>query len=169
MLALLPAAQATPITGSIGFSGAVQLDSGTVETSTKAIGWISAAVTESSDAFAPVAGGTAVALAPLWVFNTGSVQNFWSVGGFNFNLSTSAIYTQDTSYIQVILAGNVTGNGYSPTAFTGSFQIDQQPVNGVTTFTQHLSFNGVPDGGEAVLLLGAAMTGLVLIRRKLNA
>ena len=55
------------------------------------------------------------------------------------------------------------------TAFTGTFQINQQPVNGVTKFSQNYSFNGVPDGGSTMLLLGAAMSGLVLIRRKLNA
>ena len=160
---------ATPITGGISFDGMVQLDSATVGSATKAISWSSAAVKTSSGSFAPLGSSDALTLAPLWLFNTGPVQNFWSVGGFNFNLSTSAIFSQDTSFLNVFLAGNVSGNGYETTAFTGSFQINQSPVNGVTKFSQNYSFNGVPDGGSTVLLLGAAMSGLMLIRRKLNA
>ena len=160
---------ATPITGGISFDGMVQLDSATVGSATKAISWSSAAVKTSSGSFAPLGSSDALTLAPLWLFNTGPMQNFWSVGGFNFNLSTSAIFSQDTSYLNVFLAGNVSGNGYETTAFTGSFQINQSPVNGVTKFSQNYSFNGVPDGGSTMLLLGAAMSGLMLIRRKLNA
>lgn len=160
---------ATPITGGIRFDGSVQLDAATVGSATKAISWSSATVTAASASFAPLGSSDALTLAPNWLFNTGPVQNFWSVGGFNFDLSTSAIFSQDTAFLNVFLAGNVSGNGYETTAFTGWFRIDQSPVNGVTKFSQNYSFNGVPDGGSTLLLLGAAMSGFVLIRRKLNA
>ena len=160
---------ATPITGGITFDGVVQLDATTVGTATQALGWSSATVGAASGTLAALGSGSGVTLVPTWLFNAGPVQNFWSVGGFNFNLSLSAIYAQDASFINVFLTGNVTGNGYESTAFTGTFQIDQPPVNGVAKFTQNYSFNGVPDGGSTLLLLGAAMSGLVLIRRKLNA
>jgi hypothetical protein len=169
LVAFAQAVAATPITGGISFDGLVQLDSTSVGSATKAIGWSSAVVNGASGSFASLGSGDALSLAPMWLFNTGPVQNFWSVGGFDFSLSTSAIFSQDTSFLNVFLAGNVSGNGYETTAFTGSFQIDQAPVNGVTKFSQNYSFNGVPDGGSTVLLLGAAMSGLVLIRRKLNA
>ncbi|MEY4917063.1 MAG: motif [Verrucomicrobiota bacterium] len=168
-MAFVQAAVATPITGGIGFDGTVQLDSTTVGAATKAIGWSGATVNTASGSFAPLGNSSALTLTPTWLFNAGPVQNFWSVGGFNFNLSTSAIFSQDAACLNVFLAGNVSGNGYENTAFTGTFQINQQPVNGVTKFSQNYSFNGVPDGGSTILLLGAAMSGLVLIRRKLNA
>ncbi len=168
-MAFAQAAAATPITGGIAFDGTVQLDSTTVGAATKAIGWSSTSVNAASGSFASLGNNSALTLSPMWLFNTGPVQKFWSVGGFNFNLSTSAIFSQDISCIDVFLAGNVSGNGYENTAFTDMFQIDQQPVNGVTKFSQKYDFNGVPDSGSTILLLGAAMSGLVLIRRKLNA
>jgi hypothetical protein len=73
------------------------------------------------------------------------------------------------AYLSVYLVGTVTGNGFDATAFTGSFQVSDPSVNGLATFTTRLSFNSVPDGGTTVILLGAALSGLALIKRKLVA
>lgn len=169
VVALTQSVQATPITGNIGFSGAVQLDSGSVQNATEAIAWINTVVNATSGSFTTVANGSPVTLATPWFFNSGVLNNFWSVGGFTFNLSSSSIYSQDALFLNVVLAGTVTCNGYDATAFTGTFQVANPPANGVTTFTERLSFNSVPDGGTTALLLGSALSGLALIRRKLVA
>jgi hypothetical protein len=168
-VALTQSVQAVPITGNIGFSGAVQLDSSTVQTATEATAWYNTVVNATSGSFTSVANGSSVSLASPWLFNSGVLNSFWQVGGFTFNLSSSSIYSQDSLFLNVVLAGTVTGNQYDPTAFTGTFQVANPSANGLTTFTERLSFNSVPDGGTTVLLLGSALSGLALLRRKLSA
>ena len=168
-VALTQTVQAVPITGNIGFSGAVQLNSGSVQNATEALAWINTVVGATSGSFTTVATGSSVALAAPWFFNSGVLNNFWSVGGFTFNLSSSSIYSQDSLFLNVVLAGTVTGNNYDATAFSGTFQVANPPADGVATFTERLSFNSVPDGGTTVLLLGAALSGLAMIKRKLLA
>ncbi|MDR3459004.1 MAG: VPDSG-CTERM sorting domain-containing protein [Verrucomicrobiae bacterium] len=168
-VALTQSVQAVPVVGNIGFSGAVQLNSSTVQTATEALAWNNTVVNATSGSFSSVANGAAVALASPWFFNSGALNNFWVVGGFTFNLASSAIYSQDSLFLNVVLAGTVTGNGFDATAFTGTFQVANPSADGHTTFTERLSFNSVPDGGTTVLLLGSALSGLALIRRKLSA
>ena len=168
-LALTSSVQAVPVTGNIGFSGAVQLNSSSVQTATEALAWFNTVVNATSGSFTTVPNGTAVALATPWFFNSGAQPNFWITGGFTFNLISSAIYSQDNLFLNVVLAGTVTGNGFDATAFTGTFQVANPSANGLTTFTERLSFNSVPDGGTTVMLLGAALSGMALIKRKFMA
>jgi len=168
-VALTSTVRAVPISGNIGFSGAVQLDTGSAQTATEALAWVNTVVNATSGSFTTVANGSSVTLATPWFFTSGPVGSFWSVGGFTFNLSSSSIFSQNALFLDVVLAGTVTGNGYDATAFSGTFQVANPPANGTTTFTERLSFNSVPDGGTTVLLLGSALSGLALIRRKLSA
>jgi len=168
-VALTQTVQAVPITGNVGFSGKVQLNSGSVQTATQAIAWFNTVVNGQSGSFSGVSDGTSVAIAAPWSFNSGLVNNFWSVGGFTFNLTSSSIFSQDSLFLNVILTGTVTAAGFDATAFTGTFQVANPPSNGQTTFTERLSFNSVPDGGTTVLLLGAALSGLALVKRKFMA
>ena len=169
-VALTQSSKAVPITGNIGFSGAVQLNSTSVSTATQALAWFNTVVNATSGSFVSVPNGSAVTLATPWMFNSvGPVSNFWKVGGFTFNLVSSAIYSQDSLFLNVVLAGTVTGNNFDATAFTGTFQVANPSADGMSTFTERLSFNAVPDGGTTVLLLGSALSGLALIRRKLVA
>jgi hypothetical protein len=80
--------------------------------------------------------------------------------------------------LNVLLTGTVSGNGFDTTAFTGSFQTANPssgpghgfPNDGLTTFTERISFGSsasVPDGGTTIMLLGVALVGLGLIKRKL--
>lgn len=160
--------QAVPISGNIGFSGAVQLDTGSVQTASQAVAWIDNVVNATSGTFVSVANGTSVNLVSPWSFNSGAIAGFWTVGGFTFNLASSSVYSQDSLFLNVVLTGTVTKAGYDATAFTGTFQVANPPANGIATYTSRLSFNSVPDGGSTVLLLGAALSGLTLVRRKLN-
>jgi hypothetical protein len=174
LLALAQTSQAVPITGFIGFSGTVQLDTGDVSTATKAVNWFNTVVgTESGTFNAPL--NSAVTIASPWSFNSGAIANFWQAGSapqFTFNLSSSTaslLNLGGTEFLNVILFGTVSAAGFDTTAFTGSFQVANPPANGVTTFTERLSFNSVPDGGTTVMLLGAALSGMALIKRKFMA
>ena len=167
-VALTQSARAVPITGNIGISGAVFLNSSSAQTATEAVGWENTVVNGRSGSFLPIANDTAVAMASPWFFNSGNLNNFWVVGGFTFNLITSSIYSQDALFLNVVLAGTVTGNGYDATAFNGTLQLANPPANGLTKFTSRLSFNAVPDGGNTVLMLGVACIGMYLIKRKLG-
>jgi len=168
-VALTQTVQAVPITGNIGFSGKVQLNSGSVQTATQATAWFNTVVNGQSGSFAGVADGTSVAIATPWSFTSGAVGSFWSVGGFTFDLISSSIYSQDSLFLNVILTGTVSAAGFEATAFTGTFQVANPPSNGQTTFTERLSFNAVPDGASTILLLGSALTGLGLLKRKFVA
>jgi len=165
-VALSQSAQAVPITGNLGISGAVTLNTGSAQTATEAISWENTVVNGRSGSFSGIANDTAVAMVAPWFFNSGALNSFWAVGGFTFNLISSSIYSQDSIFLNVVMNGTVTGNGFDATAFAGTFQLANPPANGLTKFTSRLSFNPVPDGGSTVLLLGMACIGLALAQRK---
>lgn len=169
---LIGVAQATPITGDIGFSGSVQLNSMSANTATAVTAWYNTVAASPSGSFVGIVNnGDAVSMtgATPWSFNSGALPNFWSVDGFTFSLVTSSIYSQGGGFLNVLLAGTVAGNGFDVTGFNGSFQVGNPPSGGRCTFTERLSFNSVPDGGTTVMLLGSALMGLGLLKRKLIA
>src|ERR1035437_1903141 len=182
-LALVQTVQAVPITGSIGFSGVgVTYDTGSAATANAVTSWISPVVSGGSGSFpAPslfaVANGTAVTFAPgTWNFNTVStINNFWAVGGFTFNLLSSYVLTQGgtpgvNAFVIVNGTGIVSGNGYTPTQMSWGFS-SQDPSSGAnpTSWSFSASANSVPDGGATVMLLGIALSGVALLRKKLTA
>jgi hypothetical protein len=163
-------AQATPITGNIGFSGAVDLNSTTANAATAATAWFNTVAASPSGSFVgTVNNGDAVSMtgATPWSFNSGPLASFWSVDGFTFNLISSSIYSQVGGFLNVSLVGTVIGNGYTATAFNGTFQVADPASSGPQTFTERLSFNSVPDGGTTVALLGLGLLGFGLFRKKM--
>jgi hypothetical protein len=165
-------AQAVPISGNLGFSGSVELNSTSVNTASEATAWFNTVVASPSGSFVGlVSQGDAVSMtgATPWSFNSGSLANFWSVDGFTFNLVSSSIFSQAGGFLNVVLAGTVTGNGFTPTAFNGTFQVADPASDGVAAYTERLSFNSVPDGGTTAMLLGFGLCGLGLFRRKMVA
>ena len=161
-----------PINGNIGFSGTAVLDTSDANTATKVITWGTDNVvgSDSGSFVGLVTIGDAVTLLAPWSFNsTGPLNNFWKVDGFTFTLNSSSIFSQVGGFLNVSISGTVSGNGFDTTAFSGSLQLANPSANGATTFTERLSFNSVPDGGTTVLLLGAALSGLALMKRKFVA
>ena len=168
-VAFAQTASAALITGNIAFSGGAQTDSAAANSSTMVVAWNTVKVTSDSGSFSTVAIGSLVSLAAPWSFNSGAIAGFWSVGGFTFNLTSSAVNINSGGFLGVNIVGTVSGNGFQPTAMSGSFTM-QDPAGNPSTkeFSGSLSFNSVPDGGTTALLLGSALSGLALIRRKLN-
>jgi VPDSG-CTERM motif len=165
-------AQAVPITGAITFAGGVELDTGTVNTASQVTGWLDEngalpTVQSVSGSFAGLAGFTATFAFP-WSFSSGPIAAFWTVGGFTFNLIGSSIVSQiGDGFLAVSGTGIITGPaGFGPTAGTWSFTAQDDPSNGVFSFSG--STEATPDGGATVALLGLALAGIEGIRRKLR-
>ena len=169
-VAFTQTSNAALITGNIAFSGGAQTDSASANSSTMVAAWNAVKVTSDSGAFSTIAIGSLVTMAAPWTFNSGPLAAFWNVGGFTFNLTSSAVSVNNLGYVGINIVGTVSGNGYTPTAMSGSFTM-QDPAGNPSTkeFSGSLSFNSVPDGGTTALLLGSALSGLALIRRKLTA
>src|SRR5438477_12349365 len=94
--------RAAEISGDISFTGSVNLDTGSAGTATAVTGWHGfggvgnpPVVDASGDRLTdgPVGVSQAIFATP-WSFNSGAVANFWSVGGFTFNLVASSIFSQ---------------------------------------------------------------------------
>jgi hypothetical protein len=174
LMALAQTIQAVPITGNIGFTGRVAYDGTTAGTSTEVVNWINPNVNGTSGSFTGIANGTASNLTSPWFFNTSSaINNFWTVGGFTFQLLSSWITAQsggDLGFVVVNGTGIVSGNGYTPTVLGWSFTSqDPSVTQNPATFTFSASANSVPDGGTTMMLLGIAFSGVVLLKRKLTA
>jgi len=168
-------AQATAITGDIQFAGEVAFDTNSLATATKVVTWFDvfhnagfSSVTSGTGDFAGIAPGTSAAMAQ-WTFNPSTpTPGLWSVGGFTFDLLSSTVVTQNASTLVITGNGIVSGNGFDPTAMDWSFTT--QSSGGKTRTTFSFSANGVavPDGGSAVALLGLALTGIEVLRRRLR-
>ena len=120
--------------------------------------------------FAGILPGTQATMHNGWIFNPSTpTPALWSVGGFTFDLLSSTIVTQNASFLSISGTGIVSGNGFEPTAMDWAFTT--QSSGGRTHLVFSFSANGtaVPDGGAAVALLGIALTGVEVLRRKLRA
>ena len=175
--------QAVPITGSITMAGGVTLNTSSAGTATAILSWTGPGgvglpfvifSTLSAGAVAPGTGVTFVAPKP---FVSGPVAGFWSVGGYVFNLTSSSIFSQGGSPASVTVVGTgfITKAGFDATPGTWALST-QDPSSGTsgTPPAANFSFSSatgalVPDGGTTVLLLGAALSGLSLFRKKMLA
>lgn len=180
-LVLTQSIQAVPIqaNSAIGFTGAVTFDTSSAGTATAVTSWINPTVKLDSGSFSSIAVGTSATFNNIanWNFATGPGANFflWSVGGFTFDLAVSSITSQGgtagvNGYVVVNGSGTVMGNGYTPTTLSWSFTSqDPKITTNPDTWTFSASANSVPDGGATVMLLGLALSGAALLRRKLIA
>lgn len=177
-------AQAAPINGNITFAGSVELDTSSAATATGVIlnGWHGGSTTPIAGApqvqsvdgdfatFVTVGDGTA--FASPWSFNSGAVPNFWSVGGFTFDLISSAITSQggtpgSTGFVFVTGTGTASGNGFDPTPGVWRFSTQDPPAGSPPEFSFSAS-TAVPEG-STVALFGMGMIGLIgrhLLRRR---
>ena len=153
----------------ITFAGGAELNSGSVNTATQVTGWLdennaSPEVQSVSGIFATFTNvGDFVTFTPTWSFNSGAISAFWTVDGFTFDLIASNIVYQGNGFLSVLGSGTITGHGYNSTG-TWMFSTQDDPSNGVFSF----SASTVPDGGMTVALLGLALAGIEVTRRKLK-
>jgi hypothetical protein len=177
-LALTQSIQAIPVSGNIGFAGQVTLNSSSAGTASAVTGWVNPHVEGDSGSFSGIADNTPVTFTgSTWNFTTVSAINpFWSVDGFTFVLTSSWILSQggsaalDNGYVVVDGWGYVTGNGYAQTEMFWTFSIsDPQANTQIPDWSFQASATSVPDGGATVMLLGIALSGVALLKKKLMA
>jgi len=165
--------QATPIVGSIGFTGTyTQVGGSPGNLSTATSMNINLPVTIASQTGAFLTATTPTFLSPIGVnANVGTLvgATLWTVkvGSATYSLVVGSASQPYTSSSQLNLAGNGTledGNSADNTA--GTWQLGFG-VSGQSFTWQATSTNNVPDGGMTVMLLGAALSGLCLIKRKM--
>lgn len=165
--------QAVPITGSIGFTGTYTQNGGTA-------GNLSTAVSMTINTFAigvatdDLAGAIPVSFAsPIGVNgNPPSLVGgqLWSVnvGGTIYTFDVTTLTQTFTSATQINLEGSgIMKNGVDEDT-AGTWQLGFGKTGAAFTW-QSTSATNIPDGGTTVMLLGAALSGLGLIRRKLVA
>lgn len=165
------ASHAIPIQGSIQFLGQATTD-------------------PSGSAFIGYSGPGGIGLGPIVQIGTGDYAGIaagavatWS--GFSFNPPVASVtplwtflisgitYSFDSDSMVVshpdAFTWNISGTGIAHiTGFDDTVGTWEVTATGSgTTFTFGASTSAVPDGGTTVLLLGAALSGLALVRRRL--
>ena len=176
---LVGTVHATAITGSIGFTGTYTANATTAGNLTTATlitiapGAIS--VTPGSPTGSFVGAGAPVGFASPIHINpaTPIIGQLWSVtvGLTTYTMTvTSETETLDTAaQVNLVGAGTIS-DGVPADATSGTWQlgfgVSGTPPLASFTF-QSTSAANVPDGGTTAMLLGAALSGLALLRRKL--
>ena len=134
-------AQAVPITGAITFAGGVELNQPSVNNATQVTGWLDESgnqptVQSVSGNFAYfVTAGDFVTFTPTWSFTSGPIALFWQVDGFTFSLIASNIVFQGSGFLNVSGTGFITGHGFDATMGTWSFTAQDDPSNGIFSFS----------------------------------
>jgi hypothetical protein len=163
-------AQAVPIQGTIFFGGVATLDSTSVGSATQVTTWNAPFVNQAgTGSFSGIPFGTSVTMTGPWTFNSGLHLALWSVGGFTFDLTSSSILFQSSTFLNITGIGIVFGNGFTPTPGQWDFTVTKSDGKMTTNFGFQAQTAAVPDGGSAVALLGIALVGLEGLRRKLKA
>jgi hypothetical protein len=156
--------KADDIDGNIAFAGAVNLDTSSAGTATAVTAWHFVGnmgdpyVAGASGDFSGTLGMSAIFAAP-WSFNSGPVSSFWTVGGFTFDLTSSAITTQgfDThgnGYVVVNGIGVASGNGFTPTPGTWAFTTQDPSAGAVFSFS---SSDAVPEPATGALIAAGTL------------
>ncbi len=174
-------AQATPISGDITFAGGVTLNTASAGTATEVLSFTGANgtgdpyVISDSGSFSGILPLSSVAFASDWKFDSGPVSDFWSVGGFTFNLASSSIVFQGGNPAGVLVdgTGTVSGNGLDDSTISWSFSTQDPGAVGVDDDVV-FSFSAaagtsVPDGGTTAMLLGLGILGLGMLKKQMLA
>ncbi len=162
-------AQAALINGAITFSGGAVYDTMSLATATRVNTFSDVVVSSRDGDFASFVNvGDATTMASPYIFSPSTpTPGLWSVGGFTFDLASSSVVLQNADFLLISGEGTISGNGFMDTPGTWSFTSQSPSANGVFSFSSGSDAAGVPDGGTTVALLGFALVGLELLRRKL--
>ena len=177
-------AQATQVQGVINFNGVAQFNTHSPLTATAVDQWFTGVVggIGQNPGFVNVSGpntgdfvgleGSMAAMAHPWTFGVtvgGPQPALWSVGGFTFDLLSSTVDFRSARGIIINGTGTVSGNGFDPTPMEWSFSSQNAGGHTHLAFSFSANAQSTPDGGAAVALLGIALTGVEVLRRKLRA
>ena len=103
---------------------------------------------------------------PLWTFTQGA----WT---YSFDLASLTVVSQSSTFLNITGLGSLditgTGSPYTPTDGQWTFTISRSKTSDNFNFGFDSTTSSVPDGGATVALLGSAMVGLSMLRRKIGA
>ncbi len=154
------AVAATPINGDITFAGSVRFDTNNVNTAQAVTQWINTHVESADGDFSLIAINTATAFTAPWTFNPSTATpNFWSVGGFTFDLQTSTVIFQGNGFLNILGSGIVssTNSAFDPTLGNFSFSAQSPSSGGKFSFS---ASSEVPEPGSVcAFLVGAGILG----------
>jgi hypothetical protein len=168
-----------PITGSIDMSGTANNLNNTLLGSATSVAFFTAVTVGGSPTgtFAGTAGSSVtwhgfswpsnVLVAPLWTFVSGATT-------YSFDLANVSVFSQSNSFLNLMGSGTFHVTGFDDTPGLWSFTISN-PGGGAhanfdfTFANSQTATGGVPDGGMTVALLGLALVGVEVLRRKLKA
>jgi hypothetical protein len=165
-------AEATPITGDITFGGIVTFDNTNLSLATQVSTWNLSIVTSDSGSFSSIPILSNVTMTAPWIFNPSTATiPLWSVGGFTFDLMSSHIVTQTNFFLNVTGVGSLSGPGFTTTPGTWSFTVSNALGGPHSTFgfSSDTAAGVVPDSGATAALLGLALAGVEVLRRKFKA
>jgi hypothetical protein len=164
-------AQADMINGAITFAGGAIFDTNSLATATRVDTFRDVTVMSRDNDFEAFTNvGDSVTMAEPWIFTPSTpTPGLWSVGGFTFDLASSTVVLQNSDFLLITGTGTISGNGFDATPGTWSFTSQTPSANGVFSFSAGSDAQGVPDGGTTVALLGVALAGIEIIRRKVAA
>jgi hypothetical protein len=180
LMALTSATQADFISGSINFSSAagggiiLQDSAGNVTTNLAAAAgtkdWTLAEVEEGAGSFDPVVDGASVFFMQTWIFGPlASSTPLWKIAGpedFTFNLTSSPTVYQRPYFLAIRGTGMLTGNGFEDTPAEWWFTTQGVAAGNKFTWSSCTVAVAVPDGGNAIILLGGSLLGLLGLRRQ---
>ena len=181
------ASQAASINGAIRFTsgangGVIFQDSaGNITTNLAAAAgiqsWVFPKVDAGDGSFINVPTGQAVSFSQPWIFPSSTpLTPLWTIvgfGDFTFNLSSSTIAFQDSSFLLIEGTGTLTGTdtltntAYDATPGTWTFAT-QGSVPTETRFSWNSSTRAVPEPGTSALLSGVLLWICFLRRRELS-
>ena len=178
-------AQARQIQGQIDFNGVVTFNTLSLATATQVTTWNSSFVIPASQTgdFGPsaqfgtgVADFTNVTMTAPWTFNSGTpgtplpgpaLNSLWSVGVFTFNLTSSTVISQSSTFLDVTGVGTLTStnSNLDPTPGTWSFTASRGDGQTSNTFGFQSETVAVPEANTIALL---GIGGACLITRRLT-
>jgi hypothetical protein len=95
-----------------------------------------------------------------WSFTVGLIT-------YSFDLYSPLVVSEDSHSLDI--TGNGIANITGETSAAGSWELTTQGHTTVLSFSAYTTVPGVPDGGMTVMLLGAALSAMGLLRKKLVA
>ena len=165
----LASAQAVPITGMLNIAGQANFNTNSLLTASSATFTNPHVEGPNTGSFAGLVFPTPVVMAS-YTFDPSTMTNgLWSVGGFTFNLLSSAVEQRTATFLSVSGTGIITGPpGFDPTP--GVWAFTSQNAGGHPgmsfSFSANTEAGAVPDGGMTLALLGTGLMGLAAFRAK---
>jgi hypothetical protein len=180
VLGLVGSVQAIPISGGLHMVGGASLDSANLGSATKANSFTSVAALAftGTGSYGGLAPADPVTFKPFgWNPSTAPVLALWKFTDpntgftYSFDLATVSVASQSDTFLNLQGTGTlwITGPGslYDPTFGNWTFTISNPSGASSASFGFDSAVAAVPDGGTTVILLGAALSSLAMIRRKL--